>query len=323
MTDRQQTFSVLLCTYNRHSLLRGALHSLVVTAQEKPDQIVVVNGGDERADDVVRSFCPTGPAEGPRIQLIKTVNKNLAASRNAGLAYCDGDLIAMTDDDAEVFPDWVAQMKSAHREHPEAGAIGGPVLGVNAETIISRVSDLITFPSWPEGRYIRTLPGVNISYKREAVDRVGPQDETLFRGEDVDYNWRVKQLGYEVYFDPAVRVYHHHRPTWRGLLRQHYMYGRAYYLVRRKWPDMYCVYPHQVRGARDILKAANTVAGVVYQPVLASMQLPSLGMRLGALPLLFLAGISWKGGMMAQAAAGLALNNGKRRLATTRNMETQ
>jgi glycosyltransferase involved in cell wall biosynthesis len=42
------------------------------------------------------------------------VTKNLAASRNVGLPHYTGDIVAMTDDDAEVFPDWVAQMKRAH-----------------------------------------------------------------------------------------------------------------------------------------------------------------------------------------------------------------
>ncbi len=39
----------------------------------------------------------------------------------------------MTDDDAQVFPDWVTQMKRVHAQHPEAGAVGGPVIGTNTE----------------------------------------------------------------------------------------------------------------------------------------------------------------------------------------------
>src|SRR5262249_40639034 len=155
---------------------------------------------------------------------------------------------------------WVTLMKQAHRGHPEAGAVGGLVIGTNTESLVGKVADLITFPSWKEPQYVRTLPGVNISYKRQMVEKVGLQDETLFRGEDVDYNWRVQKLGYKVYFDPQIKVHHHHRPTLKGFLNQHYMYGRAYYLVRRKWQDMYCVYPHSFRRIRDVLKAGNFIA---------------------------------------------------------------
>jgi GT2 family glycosyltransferase len=292
-----QTMSVLICTYNRHELLQLAMCALIEGSAEKPDQVVVVNGGDERADEVVQSFQRHPDIE---IKLVKTTNKNLATSRNVGLSHCAGDIIAMTDDDAEVFPDWITQMKRAHREHPEAGAVGGVVLGINTDSLVGKVADLITFPAWSSEHYVRTLPGVNISYKRDAIERNGPQDEALFRGEDVDYNWRVQKLGYKIYFDPAIKVYHYHRPTMRAFFRQHYMYGRAYYLVRRKWADMYCIYPHRMKRLKDLLKAANFLAGLFYQPFLSARLLPRLRDRILALPLLFGVGLMWRGGMVVQ-----------------------
>jgi len=39
-------FSVLICTYNRHQLLERCLDSLVRGTEKKPDEVVVVNGGD-------------------------------------------------------------------------------------------------------------------------------------------------------------------------------------------------------------------------------------------------------------------------------------
>jgi GT2 family glycosyltransferase len=294
---RESGVTVLICTYNRHVLLGGALRSLVQGCTEKPDQIVVVNGGDERADQVVREYSRN---TGVEVELLKTVNKNLAASRNVGLPHCRSEIIAMTDDDAEVFPDWITQMKRRHLEHPEAGAVGGSVIGTNTDSLVGKVADLITFPSWPEARAVRTLPGVNISYKRTVVERIGPQDETLFRGEDVDYNWRVQQLGYSIYFDPTIRVYHHHRPTTKALLRQHYMYGQAYYLLRRKWPEMYCIYPHGVRGPRDVLKAINFFAAPFYQPFLNASKLSHPRDRLVALPTLLAAETAWRLGMVVQ-----------------------
>jgi GT2 family glycosyltransferase len=282
-------------------MLDKALDALINKTDEKPDQVVIVNGGDEQADQVVRSFFSR---HGVEITLLKTINKNLAASRNIGLPHCKGEIIAMTDDDAEVFPDWVTQIKRAHREHPEAGAVGGQVLGSNTDTLVGKVADQITFPNWDSERDVRTLPGVNIAYKRKVIEKIGPQDETLFRGEDVDFNWRIKNLGYDIYFDPAIKVRHHHRPTVRGFLNQHYMYGRAYYLVRRKWPEMYCVYPHGFHRPKDILKAINFLAALFYQPFLSAGKLQNWSDRILALPLLFAAGVAWKGGMLQQALQG-------------------
>ena len=292
------TLSVLICTYNRPHFLARCLGALLTRTEEKPDEVIVVNGGDERADDVVDRFRRVSDV--PLI-LVKTINKNLAASRNVGLPYCRGDIIAMTDDDAEVFPDWVWRMKVAHQQHPEAGAVGGAVIGAKSTTsMISRLADIVTFPSPPEPMYVRTLPGVNVSYKRSVIERLGPQDETLFRGEDVDYNWRVQKLGYRVYYDPSIRVLHHHRPTFFQFLHQHYMYGRAYYLVRRKWPDMYAVYPRAIQRPRDLLKGVYFVASVFLDALRMAWKLSSWSDRVVALPLLTLNNAIWKGGMVVQ-----------------------
>ena len=293
----EMKFSVLICTYNRHELLQICLESLINETLEKPDEVVIVNGGDEQADHVINSFIPHSAIE---IKLIKTINKNLATSRNVGLSHCTGDIVAMTDDDAKVFPDWITQMKRVHKEHPESGAVGGLVIGTNTHSLVGKVADLITFPIWPDARYVRTLPGVNISYKKEVLKKIGLQDETLFRGEDVDFNWRVLQTGDKIFFDPAIKVYHHHRPTLRGFINQHYMYGRAYYLVRKKWPDLYCIYPHHFRKLKDFLKAGNFFAALLYEPFLAVRKIPRWNVRLAALPILFTTGFAWRFGMITQ-----------------------
>ncbi|MHB8626237.1 MAG: glycosyltransferase [Aggregatilineales bacterium] len=300
------TFSVLICTYNRHEILAMALKALIDQTAEKPDEVVVVNGGDERADAVVNSF--TG-RPGVAVRLVKTINKNLATSRNIGIVECRGEVVAMTDDDAEVFPDWVTQIKRVYKERPQVGAVGGAILGADSQhSFLSRLSDVAIFPSPPKPGSVRTLPGVNVSYRREVLDRVGPQDVSLFRGEDVDFNWRVKRLGYDIYYDPAIKVLHHHRPSLRKFWRQTYMYGRAYFLVRRKWPDLYCVYPHRLNSFRSCLKLVHFGISTLYQPAQTAMKLSNWTDRIRAVPILIINDAAWKSGVAYQ---GL-LERGKR-----------
>ncbi len=286
-------------------MLTAALSALLERTTEKPDQVVVVNGGGPEADDIVRRFQDTAGSRGVELKLVRTENINLATSRNIGLRECSGDVVAMTDDDAEVFPDWVLRMKETHERHPEVGAVGGPVLGFgSSKNLVSRVSDIVTFPASDHASYVRTLPGVNVSYKRVTIQKVGTQDESLFRGEDVDFNWRVKLAGYEVLFDPTIRVRHHHRPGLFQLLRQHYMYGRAYYLVRNKWPEMYCVYPRSLGSARDVLKAIHFVLAAIYEPFLYASKLERTTDKVLAWPILFMNQCAWRGGMIAQRVLG-------------------
>lgn len=292
------TVSVLVCTAGRPAMLDRALGHLA-GGRERPDQLVVVNGGDDQANDVVARHA----SRFDEVVLLQYGNRNVSASRNLGLPICTGDLVALTDDDAIVSADWIEQVRAVHRADPGAGAVGGPVYGARGDRFISRVADRVVFPWFSERRTVRTLPGVNVAYKRACIDAVGLFDESLFRGEDVDYNWRVMQSGYRILYDPRITVEHEHRTTALGLLQQQWMYGRAYVLVRRKWPAMYCVYPHRLRSLRDWAKVVHVVLAVLYQPALAARAMPDVREAAAAYPFLVAHHAIWKLGMLRQAIA--------------------
>ena len=235
--------TVFICTYNRGNLINGTLDSIVNHQIKNPDEIVIVNGG---GDNDCQKYLEIWEKDYPNIKIIQTKNKNLAASRNIGLPYCSGDLILQTDDDARPSPDWINQSVKMHQKYPDCGVIGGSVIDASQGKFLNKIADSTTFPKYEKVQRVRSVAGVNSSYKKEVIKAVGDYDETLFRGEDVDYNWRAIKKGWIVLFCPEVKVKHLHRPSWRGLLNQHYMYGRAYYLVRKKWPTMYSYYPKKI-----------------------------------------------------------------------------
>jgi len=289
------TVTVLICTYNRHLLLRQCLTSLIKDSQEKPDEVVIVNGGDQQADRVAEEFIGNHSVQ---IKLIKIVNKNLANSRNVGLEHCTKDIIAFTDDDVRLTGDWIKKIKELHQNHPQAGVIGGKVDSVT-KRFLDKVADEIVFPSKEDRGYVRTIPGANVSYKGEVIDKTGEFDERMFRGEDVDYNFRVIKAGYNILYEPQRLVYHYHRATWKGLVRQIFMYGRAYYLVRRKWKEMYCVYPHGLKRIKDFLKLGYFFVAIVYEPIRHFIKKRNLE-ALAMIPVLIVFQIIWKTGMIIE-----------------------
>lgn len=247
------TITVFICTYNRGNLIDGTLHAIIKGQSMLPDEIVVVNGGGNNdCADTLNKW----KREFSALREIKTHNVNLATSRNIGLPQCKGDIIIQTDDDAEPFPNWIERLVTEHKRHPEAGVIGGNVIDASGKGLLFKIADATTFTHFEGNTFAeaRTVPGVNSSYKREVVEKVGIYDTKMFRGEDVDYNWRCIKAGYKVLSFPDIKVYHHHRATWKGLFNQQYMYGRAYLLVRRKWKDMYCCYPHGIHSMHDLAK---------------------------------------------------------------------
>ncbi len=297
MPDRASapTVSVLICSDGRPLLLERCLHSLA-KGDDLPDQVVVVSGGDVETAEVLECSARRFPA----VVLITHPNRNLSGQRNVGLRHCNGDIIALTDDDAVPAKGWVSAIRSAHARLPDAGAIGGKVVGLNSSSFLSRIADLVVFPDPDPLRPINTLPGVNVSYRRIVMEAVGEFDESLFRGEDVDYNWRVLQLGLTITFDSRMLLQHQHRLTLSGLYHQQYMYGRAYVLVRRKWPDMYCVYPHDLHSVRQWAKLLHCVLAIVYQPLLLVRKSGLKDDRWLAYPTLVGHHLVWKLGMLRQ-----------------------
>jgi glycosyltransferase involved in cell wall biosynthesis len=243
--------SILICTYNRGNLIHETLQSLIEEQTIEADQIVVVNGGGERDCNETLDYWK---AKCGYLEVINCKNLNLANSRNVGIRACKGDLVLMTDDDARAFPDWIQKMEEAHIQYPKAGVIGGEVLDALGKGLLGKVADVTTFPRYPAVTSVHSVPGVNCSYKKAVLNSIGEQDIRMFRGEDVDFNWRARKAGWDVLYVPEIKVLHFHRPTWKGLFHQHHMYGRAYLRVRRKWKDMYCLYPHELNSMRSLLK---------------------------------------------------------------------
>lgn len=62
-------------------------------------------------------------------------------------------------------------------------------------------------------------------FRRSALERVGGFDETLLRNQDYELNWRIRDSGGEVWFEPAMVVTYRPRPSLRALASQYRQYG--------------------------------------------------------------------------------------------------
>jgi len=301
------TLSVLACTYNRPALLAKALCGLLVDASEMPDEVVVVNGGGEMVDGAIAPFLT---ASYP-LRVLHTRNVSLAASQNIGLPECGGDLVALTDDDAIVAPDWVQAIRMVMKEHPEAGAVGGPVITLFPEVRVARLAHYTTFPEPSVGSYVRTVAGVNVCYRREVIQKIGAIDEGLVSGEEVDYNWRVIRAGWKIWWDPRIRVFHHDRRDLKSFLSQQFDFGRGCWQTRAKHHGLPNRYPRHFRSLKDWLKAAYFIPGAVLEPLRVLRSPIRWDDRLGFPLLLFLAGMAHRAGYLAQAFRAPAADAGR------------
>ena len=118
--------SVILSTYNRSMILPLALDSVMHQAPGNVswEVIAVDNNSSDETKAVVESFVG-GHAN---LHYVFEGRQGVSYARNAGIAKARAPIIAFFDDDVCVSPGWVAAIKQAFDEHPEADCVGGSVL---------------------------------------------------------------------------------------------------------------------------------------------------------------------------------------------------
>ncbi len=120
--------SVVICTWNRASLLDGALRALapaIARADGHVEVIVVDNGCTDHTADVVAAATAYLP-----VRLIVERRPGLSSARNAAVLAARGRHIAWIDDDVRVDPHWLVAYQRAIAADPGASFFGGPVVPV-------------------------------------------------------------------------------------------------------------------------------------------------------------------------------------------------
>jgi glycosyltransferase involved in cell wall biosynthesis len=208
-------------------------------------QLIVVPQGDDA--DLI-ALLERYRARDPRISYVHTDTKNASHARNVGMEAVRGEIIAFTDDDCEVAPDWVSVIRDVFTTHPEIGYLGGEVVAPPSAQPwristcpAAHVIDATFFPSRdggraPEGFY---MIGANICARTDVARRTGPFDVVLGAGarfaccEDQDWGFRAAAL--DVGFMTTKRLVVNHTTGRRYGVRAFVKHQRNYAWGRGAW----------------------------------------------------------------------------------------
>lgn len=174
-------------------------------------------------------------------EVLSQSGPNASRNRNQRVAVARAPLLAFTDDDCRVPPDWLARAERFFAAHPDYDALGGPQLDAGDEGAIGRASGH-ALASWfgsfrqcrrykqgsPNLRATQAdLTSANLFLTRRAFDTWGPFDERLWPNEETALLRRIELAGGKIAYDPELVVYHRRRASLRGLGRQCFGYGRG------------------------------------------------------------------------------------------------
>lgn len=206
--------------------------------------IVVDNGSKDDTPQIVRDY--------PVRLLYEREKRDSYAARNAGVSHAGGDILAFTDADCIVSKEWL-KLGTAPFLQEDVGCVAGGIEGYFPESTIERflvrrnyMSQTLTL-SHPFLPFPQTA---NALYRREIFDKLGGFRENLISGGDADLAWRMQiETSYQLVYVEDARVYHHHRSTVKGFLRQRMRWGYGsgilYNLYRVRMRERGC---HPVQG---------------------------------------------------------------------------
>jgi glycosyltransferase involved in cell wall biosynthesis len=210
---------------------------------------------DDGSTDDTASYLSTAVADFPfPMRVVSHPNQGVSFSRNCGIRLASGEVVAFTDDDCLLPPDWIAQLRQHWLHAPQMiGGIGGPLDTVfdgegsrvanylryvdefNHVPVLTRIAVRPLHVSRYTGNeriaYLRTA---NASFRRRCLVEVNGFNEAFRRpgGEDPDLAYRLLAKGYALYFVPTLKVQHRSRPDFRAHFRSLENYVRGEFLNR-------------------------------------------------------------------------------------------
>jgi glycosyltransferase involved in cell wall biosynthesis len=223
------SISVIVPVLNVAKTVRDLMESLMNLDYDEDKLEIIVVDGDSK--DGTREIVQEYP-----FRLVQQDGKGLNAARNTGIKYSTGEIIAYTDGDCVVPPNWAKAIVANFRD-PGVGFVGGTLEGYNKNEPLSNYMDETFFQVIPgfhfriertDLRLLQLPAGANMAFRRSALARVDFFDENIIYGfDDLEPVEEMGLKGFRIVLDPEVNVLHQHRTTLGGLMKQHFNYGRG------------------------------------------------------------------------------------------------
>ena len=228
--------TVVVPVRNGEQTIQHLLESLqkLDYASDKVEVIVVDGNSTDKTRDIVKKYPVT---------LVVEERKGLNVARNTGIKSGDGEIVAFTDSDCIVPPNWVTKIVENFKD-PQVSCVGGSAKALDSD-FVSQYADnsivrLMPFFTKREELekvkpFFRHPAGCNMAYRRKVAEEVGYFDENIQYGfDEVEFADRVCKAGYKMVLDPKVSVWHKHRSTFGEFLKQNFQYGKGSGLVLKR-----------------------------------------------------------------------------------------
>ncbi|MDQ4149598.1 MAG: glycosyltransferase [Actinomycetota bacterium] len=214
--------SVIVTTLNEADTI-GELLGALAAQTRPPDEVIVVDGGS--ADGTLEAVTTWAAGRG-EVVLKSAPGANIAAGRNIAISHASCPVIAVTDAGCIPEPSWLEEL-TAPFQSPGADVVMG-FYRADPRSTFEEILSCLNLPEVDEVHEKSFMPSSrSVAFTKSVWSRAGGYPEWLDIGEDMYFNFRLRQLGAHMVFAPAAIVRWRLRPGLGETLRQYFRYARG------------------------------------------------------------------------------------------------
>ena len=231
------SISVILPVLNEEAHLEDAVHSILSQDyQGKIEVILAVGPSHDRTLEIAHSIS----SRDSRVVLVDNPSGRTAAGLNLALNKSQSPVVVRVDGHAQIPNDYLRLIVEILNK-TGAVNVGGVMAAVGTTSFERAVAGAMRSPLGVGASRFHTGGEAGVvdtvylgAFRREALVAIGGFDERFTRAQDWELNFRLREKGGIVYFDPRLHVKYRPRSTVRALAKQYFEYGRWRRVVSRR-----------------------------------------------------------------------------------------
>jgi glycosyltransferase involved in cell wall biosynthesis len=235
-------------------------------------EILVVDGlSEDGTPERVRGYA----GGKPQVRLLSNHQRITPSALNIGITAARGTIIVRIDAHSSVAPDYIRQCVTALHRH-SADNVGGVMHTVPSNnTPAGRAIALsLSHPFGVGNSVFRTHRAEACEvdtvfggcFPKAVFDKVGLYNEKLPRGQDMEFNLRLRRAGGRVVFVPEIVSHYFSRSTYRGFVRHNWING-IWAILPFAFSDIVPIRPRHLVPLAFVLGLAGLIVLSTVMPV--------------------------------------------------------
>lgn len=243
MPNPDPKISVVVPVFNQARLLERLLASFEKLSNAAEVEVLIVD--DSSTDDtqaLARSWSEREHPFSARY-LCMEENGGPGRARNAGLRAARAPVVAFTDSDCIVEPDWLIELLKPLDPANRIGGVGGKVLPLSMDSMMTRY--YVFNRSLEPPTTMQYLVTCNCCYLREELLSVGGFTEDIRTpgGEDIAASILLWKKGWRFAYAPEAIIHHEFRGNLRNFFKTWRNYGYGCGLVAHRHLTIHELHP--------------------------------------------------------------------------------